>query len=274
MKYSIYVKNYLKRKALKDFKITEEEAYKKANEEFQHMLLDSFYEVALAKLDDSDQLKILELEKEVRFLDINHEQEENLDSINPYGCLFHGVRFDPDHQLFESILKDQKISCANRAKRYWRNYLDNCNEGEYVSLIDYSDCNIEFKTFIQENVAFIISPKLNPLKCKYLPYEEWSKIKQKLPKTKHRYSYARHEYQYPDNIPLYYVIGISYPLAYFNQMYGFSKTKQDLTYIRNLLLKYDLEDLPILDPTDNFCILNNELITQRKVSLSHYSILQ
>lgn len=162
------------------------------------MLLDSFYESALAKLSNKDPLKQLELEEEERFLDIRWSIEENPNIRSAYSHLYHGVRMDPDHKLFESILRDRKIKCANKIGLYRGSSSENCNEGEYVSLIHFEyEHELEFQTFIEENVSFIISPKLNPVKCKYLPYEEWEKIKKKLPKTKHRYSYARYEYQYP-----------------------------------------------------------------------------
>ena len=268
MKYSIYVKDYLKRAELKSNpSITEEEAYKRAEEKFANMLQNSFYNLALAKLNNLDQLKQLELEQEFRFLDIHYGLEENINKINPYNYLYHGVRFDRSHKLFESILRDQKISCANRNNLYYKNCIDNCNEGNFVSLLDYSkeDDKVEFQTFIEKNVAFIISPKLNPLECKYLPYEEWKKIKKKLPKTKHRYSYLRHEYQYPDYIPLSYVIGILYPLKYFLQMDGYSKTMDDFAYIQELLIKYGFSNLPLLDPTAVFSCLNHISIGNKRI---------
>ena len=268
MKYSIYVKNYLKKEILKNNPgLNKEEAAKKANQEFKEMLLDVFYGVALAKLSDDDCLKKLELEEERRFLDINPVIPEDETFINPYNHLYHGVRFDDEHILFESILRDRKIKSANQTELYWRADCENCNEGEYVSLIHYTgeDHDIEFKTFIEENVAFIISSKLNPLKCKYLPYDEWGEISKKLPKTKHRYSYARGEYQYPDSISFDYVKGILYPLKYYNYVNGYFKTKEDLEYIRHLLIRYGFKDLPILDPTDNFKAIEPEPIDNKVI---------
>lgn len=264
MKYSIYVRNRLKREIIKNNPhISEEEANEKATKEFKDMLLESFYQAALANLNDNDSLKTLELEGEFRFSDVRYEITEKESSYirNPYFHLFHGVRMDENHEIFESILRDKKIKCANQTNLYWRGFGDeNCNEGKYVSLIHYSgeDYDVEFQTFIEENVSFIISHKLNPIKCKYLPYDEWKQIKKKLPKTKNRYSYARHEYQYPDCIPFDYVEGILYPLKYYNHTKGFIKTQEDLKYVRKLLKKYGLEDLPILDPTDRFKIIEEE----------------
>lgn len=280
MKYSIYVRNYLKRKILNSNpNISKEEASKKADEEFKDILIDSFYFSMLEKLPAQDPLKKLEGEEEIRFLDLHNGFDVNTNIRNPYCYLYHGIRFDSDHEIFESILCDRKILCSNKVKSHWRCYSDNCNEGEYISLIDYSEegYDLEFKTFIEENVSFIISPKLNPLKCKYLPFEEWEEIRKKLPKTKHRYSYQKNEYQYPDHIPFDYVVGILYPLSYYNHTKGFRNTKEDFIYIKRLLRKYDLEHLPILDPTDSFKPLDTELndnhimIHKRSIfNISHY----
>lgn len=262
MKYSVYVRNYLKRKILNSNpNISKEEADKKADEEFKDILLNSFYFSMLEKLPVQDPLRKLEEETEIRFLDLHNRVDVNANIRNPSCYLYHGIRFDSNHEIFESILSDRKILCGNKVKRHWQDYSDNCNGGEYVSLIDYSDeeYDIEFKTFIEENVSFIISPKLNPLKCKYLPYDEWEKVRKKLPKTKHRYSYARHEYQYPDYIPFDYVVGILYPLNYYNHTNGFQKTKEDFVYIKHLLREHGLEHLPILDPTNRFIPLDTEI---------------
>lgn len=262
MKYSFYVKNYLKRQILKNNPhISESDAKMQAEEEFKELLLDTFYESALAKLDDNDKLKKLELEDEYRFLDINYGIEEYHDIENPYLHLYHGVRLDPNHETFESILRDREIKCAKKANTYRGMSSENCNEGKYVSLTHYTgeDHDIEFMTFIEENVSFIISSKLNPVKCKYLNYEEWEMIKKKLPKTRHRYSYARGEYQYPDGVSFDYVEGILYPLNLYSYNEGFTRTQNDLLYIKELLVKYGLGNLPIVDPTDGFKVLDVKL---------------
>lgn len=239
--------------------LSAEEVNQQANQEFKDMLLSSFYEVALAKLSNEDSLKQLELEDEYRFLDIRCSIDQNPDIRSAYAHLYHGVRMDPDHKIFESILRDHKIKCSNKTDLYYRNGSDNCNEGEYVSLIHFEyEHEPEFQTFIEENVSFIISPRLNPVKCKYLPFEEWEKIKEKLPKTKHRYSYAKNEYQYPDYISFDYVVGILYPLRYYNYVNGFYKTQEDFAHIKELLKEYGLDYLPILDPTAGFIFLNDE----------------
>ena len=246
-------------------------AAKHTNQKLNDTSFDSLYEAALAKLSDYDDLKKLELEDELRFLDIWGSEGEDVNIRNPYSHLYHGVRFDSEHKLFESILRDREIRCGNKIDLLSVDYSDNCNEGKYVSLTDYSGffaSDLEFKTFIGENISFMIAPKLNPLKCKYLPYDEWEMIKTKLPKTRHRYSYAKGEYQYPECFSLDYVEGILYPFNYYSCIYGFDKTQEDFEYVKELLIKYGFEYLPILDQTDGFKVIKDQLtISDKKNTL-------
>lgn len=255
MKYSIYVRNRIKASLLReepniDRKLLDE----KANAIFHKMLAESEYERELSKLSDDDPLKKLELEDEETFLDIHPGAEKSKNVQNRHAYLYHGVRFDDDHSVFANILKDEAIKCGKDTPFSYRAGGDNCNEGEYVSLTHYTgdSYDLEFKTFIEENVSFIISPLLNPLKCKYLPFEEWEKIKSKLKSTRHRYSYARNEYQYKKEVSLDYAVGILYPFKYYCHIKGYYTTKEDFKRVRELLIRYGYAHLPILDPTNNF----------------------
>ncbi len=255
MKYSIYVRNRIKASLLReephmDITILDE----KANTIFHEMLAESEYERELNKLSNDDPLKKLELEDEEKFLDIHPGAEDSKNIQNRYAYLYHGVRFDDDHSAFANILQDEAIKCGKDTPFYYRVGGDNCNEGEYVSLTHYTgdSYDIEFKTFIEENVAFIISPLLNPVKCKYLPYEEWENIKGKLKSTRHRYSYARNEYQYKKEVSLDYAVGILYPFKYYSYIKGYYTTKDDFKRVKELLIRYGYAHLPILDPTNDF----------------------
>lgn len=259
MKYSIYVKNKMKKILKNDNPSMDDETLEnEVDIQFKDMLLQAAYKQALDKLDDHDKLKKLELEPPMRFSDINPGVLESDGLEVPQIYLYHGIRFDEDHKILETILKEQEIKSANKTKCWYRSGGDNCNEGKYVSLIHYTGdkYDIEFKTFIEENVALIISPKLNPLKCKYLPYEEWEKIKKKLPMTKHRYSYAKGEYQVEDSIPFMYVVGLLYPYRYYCHIKGYTNTREDFKTVKRMLEFYDLSYLPIYDPTDNFEKIN------------------
>lgn len=255
MKYSMYVKKRIKEDILEsEPDIDSILLEKRVNDTFNSVLKESLYNQELARLSDDDPLKKLELEESETFMDLHPNAKRYEDTFNPYYYLYHGVRLDDDHEHFASILRDQSIKCGEMLENYLRYGSDNCNEGKYVSLAHYTgdEYDIEFKTFIEENVTFIISPTLNPVKCKYLPYEEWDKIKDKMTKTKHRYSYARGEYQYKREIPFYYVSGILYPYAYYEHVKGYFKTKDDFIFIKGLLSAYGCSYLPIYDPTDNF----------------------
>lgn len=218
------------------------------------------YAEALAKLSIYDPIKKLELEEEERYLDIYCNAFEGLNVFNPYAFLYHGVRFDDDHSLFESILRDKEIRCARKTKQSFKAFGDNCNDGEYVSLMPFvDDEDLEFNVFVKNSVAFVVSPNLNPVKCKFLPYEQWAQVKYKLPMTKHRYSYAKLEYQYPDSFSLDYVVGLLYPLNHNIIQYGLSFARNDFEYIKALLKKYGFQDLHIFDPLDDFRLISGVL---------------
>lgn len=255
MKYSIYVRNRIKRSLLKENPhMDKEKAAEEANCLFHEMLLEAAYKSALEKLSDDDKLKQMELSEVLHFSDLYPGVLECRNPQNRYANLYHGVRFDEDHERFEQILIDEEIRCGNLTKGYYRAGGDNCNEGEYISLINYSGerYDIEFQTFVEENVAFIISPLLDPVKCKYLPFEEWDKIKSKLPMTRQRYSYARNEFQHKERISFDYVIGVLYPFQYYAHKKGYTKTREDFNRVKNLLREHGYSYLPILDPTDDF----------------------
>lgn len=255
MKYSKYVKMLIKKDILeRKPNMDSDSLEKEVNDTFNTILEEALYNSELARLSDDDPLKKKELEESETFMDLHPNAYRHEDIFFPYDYLYHGVRLDDDHSHFASILMDQAIKCGELLKDYCRYGSDNCNEGKFVSLAHYTgdEYDIEFKTFIEENVTFIISPTLNPVKCKYLPFEEWDKIKEKITKTKHRYSYARCEYQYKKEIPFYFVRGILYPYSYYEHVKGYFKTKDDFIFIKGLLSAYGCSYLPIYDPTDHF----------------------
>lgn len=266
MKYSIYVKKRIEKMILKDNpKIDHILLEKEVDKMFHELLFNVEYESVLSKLEENDPLKKLELEPNERFLDLYPSADRVISARNIYGNLYHGIRFDDDHKILARILDDEAIKCGNLTENYYRVGGDNCNEGEYISLINYTGdyYDLEFKTFVEENVALIISPKLNPIKCKYLPYEEWEERKKKLPISKSRYSYARNEFQYPKQIPFDYVIGILYPFEYYARLKGYSKARESYRIVKELLKANCYSHLPILDPTDGFADIS-DLFEERK----------
>ena len=112
-----------------------------------------------------------------------------------YDFLYHGIRSQKNLEILESIFKDKAIIAGNyQENNYYSNYSDNCNEGEYVSLLSIdSDYNLEYETFVKPNITLIVSKDCNAIKTIYVPYHKWQEIKRK--NTKHRYNYANNEYQ-------------------------------------------------------------------------------
>ncbi len=191
----------------------------------------------------------IELEK------LENKKMETFQSLHPYAIddelycvgnfLYHGIRFQDKLEKLESIFRDGKIKAGNYIKNYYP-YDDNCNDGEYISLIDYPrESNLEYNTFIKENISLVISPRCKAYKTIYVPYELWKEIK-KIPNLKNRYSYARCEYQVKEFIPLKKVKAIGIPYRYLVK----NNKKEVADFYRaeviRLLEKYDV-DIPIVD---------------------------
>lgn len=193
-----------------------------------------------------DKVLFFELDKQnsQTFLDINPDaiDRENLRFI--YNFLYHGIRFQNHLEKLESIFKDKAILAGNYQKNYF-SYSDNCNEGEYISLLatdGYYD--LEYETFIMPNITLVISPDCNAIKTLYLPYHEWEQVKGK--NTKNRYSYAHNEYQVKQSISLSMIKAIGIPARYLRTI---NKEEQIDIYLKDILElmnKYNIT-LPIVD---------------------------
>lgn len=121
--------------------------------------------------------------------------------------LYHGLRFQQNLEKLEGIFKERKILAGKYLDNFF-NYSDNCNDGEYVSVINYND-SVEFKSFISENICLVISPLCNAYKTVYVSHDIWNYIKKHNIPVKNRYSYAKHEYQVKDLIPIEMVKAVS-----------------------------------------------------------------
>lgn len=198
--------------------------------------------------DSSIEDKIALLEKEPM---ITFKEEYGIDSepglFESDFFLYHGIRFGNQLEVLEKILKDKKILAGKYIDGY-NHYYDNCNDGEYVSLINYSN-SLEFETFIRNNICFVISPLVEAYKTKYLRSDEWNYMKKNKLPVKNRYSYARYEYQVKDQIPLEQVraIGISGRyLLHIKLTQGYEMADWYKQQIIDLLEKYSIE-IPIVD---------------------------
>lgn len=192
--------------------------------------------------------KITRLEQQTpqTFLDINSDIYDYDDLRYIYNFLYHGIRYHNNLEILESIFKDRAIIAGNYQKNNnYSNYSDNCNEGEYISLLAINkDYDIEYEIFIKPNITLIISPDCGAIKTIYLPYDEWEQIKRK--NTNNRYSYAHNEYQVKKMLPLSYVKAIGVPVRYLRDIFTQEEIEKYLTEILNLMNKYNI-NLPIVD---------------------------
>ena len=161
----------------------------------------------------------LESSKMETFFDIHYYNR--LKEDNPIYLidhfLYHGIRFGNQLDVLESILQEQAILAGKYVKDcWWSDNDENCNEGEYVSLIDVDgEYSLGYKTFVLPNISFVISPYCNAVKTIYLSYDEYIELKKMYPKTNNRYSYEINEYQVKDKVDIDYIKAIGIPYQYF-----------------------------------------------------------
>lgn len=199
-------------------------------------------------------IAILDQQPPQTFLDINPNlyNSENLRYI--FNFLYHGIRFQNHLEKLESIFQDQALLASHYQRIPHSSYSDNCNEGEYISLLSTDGhYDIEYETFILPNISLIISPECNAIKTIYLPYEEWEQVKGK--NTKNRYSYAFNEYQSKQMIPISMIKAIGFPARYLRGIGKEDKIEQYLQDILALMNKYNIS-LPIVDTS----AYNNPLV--------------
>ena len=172
----------------------------------------------------------------------NHEYDdydiESFSFVNEY--LYHGIRFQKHLEKLESIFRERKILAGKYLPNYYF-YSDNCNHGEYVSLLKYtSSRKIEFETFILENISLLVTPLCNAQETKYVDYSTWLSLQEGHYNLKHIYSYMMGECMCKDHIPLEMVkaIGIPYQKLRLqgNEAYAISLIED----IKALMNKYDI----------------------------------
>ena len=190
----------------------------------------------------------------VTFVDIYPNAKENKDLSNMENYLYHGIRFDNGLKKFENILKTKMICCGKKSPYYF-SYADNCNEGEYVSLMECRDrTKSMFRTFITRTVSLVLHPDIDAIKTNYLSFNEWDAIADRTKELKHRYSYAKGEYQVKGCIPFEAVVAIGIPKRSMIQDGGEKYVETLLPMVKELLAMYEI-NLPIVDPTDHNKVL-------------------
>lgn len=183
-----------------------------------------------------------------------------------YDVLYHGIRFQTYLEKLENIFKEKKILAGKYIKNYY-NYEDNCNKGEYVSLLDRNKTNRpSFEAFIEENISLLITPLCNAIETKYVDFQTWTKIKNL--NLKHIYSYLPGECMCKDFISLKYVKAIGVPYRKMIENTSLEYACKLLEDIVSLMEKYKIF-LPVVDTSRYNQILisptkkSNESITQQ-----------
>lgn len=86
---------------------------------------------------------------------------------------YHGIRFQGYLEKLESIFKVRKILAGKYIKEY-SFYDDNCNMGEYVSLLKWLGYeSIEYEIIIGSNISLIITPFCNAIETKHIDFYTW-----------------------------------------------------------------------------------------------------
>lgn len=178
---------------------------------------------------------LYKLEKENMYLaedliDINEE------TFNPWFYLYHGIRFQNYLEKLESIFKDKKILAGKYLPDVF-SYSENCNKGEYVSLLSYHNKQA-FDVFIKENISLLVSPKCKAYLSKYVDYNTWVEIQNN--ETKNLYSYMEQEYMCKDFVSLDLVRAIGVPYNYYTLTKGIEYADTILEDVKNLIDKYNL----------------------------------
>ena len=196
----------------------------------------------------------------------NHEYDdyepESFDFISEY--LYHGIRFQNYLEKLENIFKEGKILAGKYLPNY-RFYDDNCNKGEYVSLLKLQgDNKLEYEVFILENnVSLLISPICNAIETKCVSYNTWFDLQTKKYELKHLYSYMRGECMCKDSVSIDFIkaIGIPYQrLILYNKKEFADKLLED---IQSLMKQYDIH-LPIVDVSRYNILLNKDNLKTKK----------
>lgn len=194
-------------------------------------------------------LQQLEQQPSQTFQELNYRYIDDFENTNiVYNFLYHGIRFQKHLEKLESIFQDRAILAGKYQKKYYDFYDDNCNEGEYISVMSIENgYELEYKTFIMPNISLVISPECNAIKTIYIPYEEWQQLNGR--PTKNRYSYAKREYHVKQMIPLCFIKAIGVPDKYLRLTNQEEKIEGYLHDIVELMEKYNI-NLPIIDTSD------------------------
>ena len=178
----------------------------------------------------------------------NHEYDdfepESFTFVSEY--LYHGIRFQKQLEKLENIFKERKILAGKYLSNY-HFYSDNCNHGQYVSLLKYTSTRkLEYETFILENISLLVTPLCDAQETKYVDYQTWEKIQKVKYPLKHIYSYMMGECMCKDFIPLDMVKAIGVPYQKLKLQGNEAYAIQLIEDIKKLMDKYGIS-FPIVD---------------------------
>jgi len=199
----------------------------------------------------------------------NHEYDdyepESFDFVSEH--LYHGIRFQQHLEKLENIFKEAKILAGKYLPNY-HFYSDNCNKGEYVSLLKHtSETKLEYQTFIIEStVSLLVTPLCNAIETKYVDYNTWLTIQTENLQLKNIYSYMRGECMCKDYVPIEMVKAIGIPYLYLVSQGKKEYIDKLIKDIQKLMQQYNI-NLPIVDTSRYNLILigNKENNKQRKL---------
>ena len=191
--------------------------------------------------------------------------DEELPFIYQYDYLYHGIRNQLHLEILEEIFKTRKILAGKYIKNY-HNYSDNCNKGEYVSLLKYNKSNfIAYQAFIEENISLLITPTIDATITKYIDYNTWIDLNKQKLSLNNLYSYMDGECLVKDYIDFSYIKAIGFPYQYLVKTKGEYYTNNLLNDLYLLMEKYNIV-LSIVDPSKyNHPILITDNHTYKRV---------
>jgi len=214
---------------------------------------------------DSFTSKILRFEREKNktFKEIYPWVGDEVSVYSYESFLYHGIRFGDQLEVLESIFKLGGIIASKYLDKYdyFLDVYENCNEGEYVSLLEQNvGYELEYDTFVKPNISLVVSPNCGAVKTFYLPYDEYRRLKIEFLDARNRYSYARGEYQVLERVPISMIRAIGVPYHYLKIIGNMELGEHYLEEVIRLMNLYGI-DLPVVDTS----YYNKELVQVKKL---------
>lgn len=163
------------------------------------------------------------------------------------NILLHGLRYADPLKYLEGIFQAKKILAGKYLDyRFFNQDIDNCNEGEYVSLLESTpNETLEYSAFIKPYICLFVKPLANAYKAHYISESDFRALKEAKIELKNRYSTIHYEYQVKDFISLDDVVAIGLPrIAFIKNGLEYASSVENAIF--SLMDKYDV-DIPLVD---------------------------